>query len=84
MKRALLIDCLVALAGCNNQGMTNEEIVAAYKLCRQNGMDVELKTVGIDGLGYRAYCVPVEYTPRERLEILARRFPVQKEGEAGK
>ena len=83
MKRALLIACLAALTGCN-QSMSNEEIVAADKLCRENGMDTQLKSFGFSGLGYRAYCVPVEYTPHERLEILARRFPVQKEGEAGK
>lgn len=83
MKRALLIAALAVLAGCNDQGMTNEEIVAADKLCRQNGMETELKTVGYAGLSYKAYCVPVEYTPHERLEILARRFPALKE-ESGK
>lgn len=83
MKRELLIAALAALAGCN-QSMSNDEIVAADKLCRESGMDTKIDVAGFGGYGYRARCVPVEYTPHERLEILARRFRVQKEGETGK
>lgn len=74
MKRLIAVAALLTLAGCGD--VTNQEIVATNKLCRENGMDVELGRELMWG-ALRIHCVPVEYTAHERLDILARRFPIQ-------